>query len=67
MPTNLYTNQGQLVTTIELPPFPTQPPAILWGDRFFLWQAGPSQYREDFLYAVPPETGTNTDPGDGSA
>ena len=49
----LYTTDGEIVTTVLIPPFPPghEPDVIMWGERFFkrtdFIGVGP-QYRECF-------------------
>ncbi len=35
--TNLFTSDGRLVTTVELPPFKVPVQVVLWGSRIFIW------------------------------
>jgi hypothetical protein len=54
IPTTLYTNDGDEVVTVNVPPF--NPPAeiLQWGARYFVYDVIDKRYIEGMLYFVPP-------------
>lgn len=49
---------ANVVTTINVPPFPVMPNAIVWGERlFFLNPGNGNQYIEGILYVAHPRSG----------
>lgn len=53
----LYTRDGHFVVDAPFLPYKTQPDAVLWGSRFFLWSKEHSQYREGFVHYCVPNPG----------
>ena len=51
----LYTAGRNEVVAVLLPPFKDPPDVIWWGARFFVWREDEKEYREGFVYHVPPE------------
>ena len=52
MKAKLYTQAGDFVVEVELPPFNQWPDVLVWGERFFIVN-GQASYREAFTYFVP--------------
>lgn len=55
MPTiDLFTRDGDYVTTVDFLPYVHLPEAILWGSRFFI-KRDDNKYYEGFVHYVVPK------------
>ena len=62
----LYTREGEFVVDAPFLPYKTQPDAVLWGSRFFIWQPEHKQYREGYVhYCVPNPAKVEREEGNG--
>lgn len=61
---SLYSSTGAFVTSVNAPLI-ALPELIQWGERFFAFDLAEDEYRECFVYIVPPSENTganaNTD------
>jgi hypothetical protein len=52
--TNLYTNNGGFVATVQTPPWKFKPELLMWGERFFLLRQDGNYTEASGSFFVPP-------------
>lgn len=61
---DLYSRDGEYVSTVETLPFQIMPEGFLWGERFFTLDEHSGQYREVFMVAIVRPTIKRDGPSD---